>query len=59
MNEEKRMNEKTEPINFEYGHLYSTFYHIKSYLRNPDEYYTEHMEEKEREYSRKKEERLF
>lgn len=28
MNEEKTTNEKTEPTNFEYGHLYSMFYHI-------------------------------
>lgn len=55
MNEETKMNENTEPINFEYGYLYSTFYHIKPYDLNPEEYCTECIEEKEKGYSRKKE----
>lgn len=47
MNEERRVNEKTEPTKFEYGHLYSTFYHIKSYHLRPEKYSMVCVQEKE------------
>lgn len=58
MSEEKLMNDKTEPNNFESEHLYSTFYHIKSYSLNPEKYCIKWciQKRKRRKYSRKKEE---